>query len=193
MDKYEIHNCICDIINISFKRLSNVYNDNKQNRTSTASRLVFPHYRKSNTLRISEQELRFIFVEVFNQYCDENGLNLFYSIETPSLDTYDFTRTPQRSDYGQSAMFDLVIFDEDYKRRALIEFKANNAGDKEHEKDLVKLSNRNEGSEDVLRYFIEIIDNYDGGTTSSLARKLANADSMVIKVYSLRKDKIIDL
>lgn len=196
MDKYELDAYICEIVDLSFKRLNEIYKANKDRRTSSVSRLVFPHYRKSKALRISEQELRFVFVEVFNQYCDEKGLNLFYSIETPSNDAYNFSGVPRRSDSDSdhSAMFDLVVFDEDYNRRALIEFKANNAGYKSHKKDLVKLSNRNEGPADVLRYFIEIIDNCDGGTINSLRMKLSEVDSDVQiekLIYSLRKEDYI--
>ena len=189
MNKYELNTYICEIIDLSFKRLNDIYKANKERRTSTASRLIFPHLR-NDMLRISEQELRFVFVEVFNHYCDTKGLSLFYSIETPTNDTYDFSGDPHRSDSGQSAMFDLVIFDEGYNRRALIEFKANNAGAKSHKKDIVKLSNLKEGSEDVLRYFIEIIDNCVDGTIDSLRMKLSDTDSVIKienKIYSLRK------
>lgn len=189
MNKYELNTYICEIIDLSFKRLNDIYKANKERRTSTASRLIFPHLR-NDKLRISEQELRFVFVEVFNHYCDTKGLSLFYSIETPTNDTYDFSGDPRRSDSGKSAMFDLVIFDEGYNRRALIEFKAKNAEAKSHKKDIVKLSNLKEGSEDVLRYFIEIIDNCDDGTINSLRMKLSDTDSVIKienKIYSLRK------
>lgn len=195
MNKYELKTYIGEIVDLSFKRLNDIYKANKERRTSPVSRLIFPHLR-NDTLRISEQELRFVFVEVFNQYCAAKGLLLFYSIETPSIDTYNFSEDPKQSDSGQSAMFDLVIFDEGYNRRALIEFKAKNAGAKSHKKDLVKLSNPKEGSEDVLRYFIEIIDNCDEGTIDSLKVKLSGTDSHIkveYKIYSLRKEDNLNI
>ena len=193
MDKEELHTCICEIADKSFKRLTDVYKCNMEGKQSDVSRLIFPRYRDSNELRISEQELRFIFVEVFTQYCDEKGLELLYSIETPSLDKYDFRNTPIPSKDGQSAMFDLVIFDKNFTRRALIEFKANNADEKSHCKDIVKLNNIKEGADDVLRYFIEVVKNSNDRTTDSLVRKFSNADSVIIKIYSLKKEEYLNL
>lgn len=191
MDKNKLHTCICEIIDESFKRLAEIFRCNIEGKPSQVSRLIFPRYRISNELRISEQELRFIFVEVFNQYCEKNGIELLYSIETPSLDKYDFRNNPQTSANGQSAMFDLVIFDRSITRRALIEFKANNADEKSHLKDIVKLNNPQEGSDDVLRYFIEIVENSNDRTTDSLISKFNNADSAFVKVYSLKKDAYV--
>lgn len=191
MDKNRLHTCICKIIDESFNRLAEIFKCNIEGEPSQVSRLIFPRYRVSNELRISEQELRFIFVEVFNQYCEENDIELLYSIETPSLDKYDFRNNPQSSENGQSAMFDLVIFDRNFTRRALIEFKANNADEKSHRKDIVKLDNPQEGSEDVLRYFIEIVENSNNRTIESLISKFNNVDSVFVKVYSLKKEAYV--
>lgn len=193
MDKNKLHTCICEIIDKSFIRLAEIYEYNREEKPSEVSRLIFPRHRDSNELRISEQELRFIFVEVFNQYCEEHGIELLYSIETPSLDKYDFKNNPQASKNGQSAMFDLVIFDRNFTRRALIEFKANNADKNSHLKDIVKLNNPQEGPENVLRYFIEVIEHSNHRTTESLISKLHNADSVNIKVYSLKDKKYLKL
>lgn len=193
MDKNKLHACICDIIDKSFKRLAEIYKCNVVGKPSEVSRLIFPRYRVSNELRISEQELRFIFIEVFNQYCEENDIELLYSIETPSLDKYNFKNNPQTSDNGQSAMFDLVIFDRSFTRRVLIEFKANNADEKSHRKDIVKLINPQEGSEDVLRCFIEVVENSNNRTIESLISKFDKADSVIVKVYSLKKEAYINI
>lgn len=90
-------------------------------------------------------------------------------------------------------MFDLVIFDKNFTRRALIEFKANNADEKSHCKDIVKLNNIKEGADDVLRYFIEVVKNSNDRTTDSLVRKFSNADSVIIKIYSLKKEEYLNL
>lgn len=194
MDKNDLHTYICEIVDKSFTRLAEIYKCNIEGKSSKVSRLIFPRYRVSNELRISEQELRFIFVEVFTQYCDEKGLELYYSIETPSLDKYDFKNAPLTSEKGQSAMFDLVIFDKYFTRLALIEFKANNADEKSHRKDIVKLNNPKEGSENVLRYFIEVIENSNDRTKESLVSKFSNADSVIIKkIYSLKKEEYLNL
>ena len=78
-------------------------------------------YRNGET-RISEQELRFIFVEQFNKYCNENNSwNAYYSVETPTEEKYIFSKKgdencPHKVDGevngGQSAMIDLSIHDD---------------------------------------------------------------------------------
>ena len=83
-----------EIINQTFSRLGKAYESHREGINEslelvkeTESRIVFPCYHNNET-RISEQELRFVFVETFNTYSREKGLNLFYSIETPTRDTY---------------------------------------------------------------------------------------------------------
>ena len=142
IDKIKI---IEDIIEQTFIRLELAYKNHREgqigksiNHKKGESRLVFPCY-KNGEIRISEQELRFIFVETFNEYCDEK-LNWFYSVETPTEDKYKFTENgknldkPKRGE-GQSANFDLTISNDKGELLALIEFKANNASEHEHKKD----------------------------------------------------------
>ena len=186
MKKEELKKHMDEIIRLTFERLDKAYRNQEVNNTKFEkgySRLVFPSYYKNKNptvTRISEQELRFTFVEVFNAYCDLNNLDLYYSVETPTKDTYinfaDSKKEPQRDDDGRSAEFDLVIFDEQNNRRCLVEFKANNDSEHDHCKDFVKLNNPNEGDNDVLRYFIEVIKSYtengDNSTVNSLKGKI---------------------
>lgn len=179
MEKEVLKIHIEQIVEETFKTLANVYNNREPNGFKKGkSRLVFPSYYKdgeATETRISEQELRFAFVEVFNKYCDDNELNLFYSIETPTKRKYiNFSndKKPQDDKDGRSAEFDLVIFDENGERKCLIEFKANNADEHDHWKDFVKLNNENEGGEEVLRFFIEVIKSYTEDTIVSLKDKL---------------------
>ena len=136
------------------------------------SRLVFPAYyenKEPKGTRISEQELRFAFVEEFNCYCEENSKNLFYSVETPTKEKYSgFSDVPKQDDGGRSAEFDMVIYDENLNRVCLIEFKANNADKVDHEKDFLKLDVDEKDNENVLRYFIEIVKSYKDRTIKSL-------------------------
>ena len=142
------------------------------------SRLVFPMYgaHRDFATRVSEQELRFAFVEAFNKICNEKQLNFFYSVETPTnARTYSgFANGNPRGDNpnGRSGEFDMVIYDSHLKRVCLIEFKANNADEKEHKKDFLKLNNMEEGDENVLRYFIEIVRTGNAGTIKSLKNKV---------------------
>jgi hypothetical protein len=84
------------IIQLTFQRLKEVFDNQKEgvNKNLTfvegQSRLVFPCYgqHRNSETRISEQELRFAFVETFNSYCNKNNLNLFYAVEVPTKGTY---------------------------------------------------------------------------------------------------------
>ena len=163
---------IDEIIKQTFKRLKLAYMNHREgqidksiNHKKGESRLVFPCYKKGN-IRISEQELRFIFVETFNEYCDEKELDWFYSVETPTKDKYKFTEKgdnldkPKREE-GQSANFDLTISNDKGELLALIEFKAKNTKPFSYAKDLCKLWNPKEGTPNVLRYFVNVLDKAD--------------------------------
>ena len=191
MEKEVLKSHMEEIIKKTFNTLDDVYKNCEPNSfEKRISRLVFPSYYqdgKAYKTRISEQELRFAFVEVFNKYCDKKGLNLFYSIETPTKRKYiNFSndKEPQENEKGRSAEFDLVIFDGNGKRKCLIEFKANNAREHDHWKDFIKLNNPNEGNEEVLRYFIEIVKASDNDTYKNLHSKIQGNEA-IFKCYSL--------
>jgi hypothetical protein len=186
MTTEELKKTIDNIITKTFTRLENVYLKHKERFSDTLplspseneSRLVFPAYyydesgeKKPKGTRISEQELRFAFVEEFNYYCRENKINLYYSVETPTKNTYsDFSSDPKMNPEGRSAEFDLVIYNENLNRVCLIEFKANNADWVDHKKDFLKLENEEKDNEDVLRYFIEIVKSHTDATINSLKK-----------------------
>ena len=199
---------INEIITATFKRLNSVYKEHKEGEecsgispTSENSRLVFQMYgpHRGNETRISEQELRFAFVEEFYNYCNANNCNLFYSVETPTRDKYsgssnnDKGKDPQTNPKGRSGEFDLVIFNEKMERVCLIEFKANNSRYTQHKKDFKKLNNKEEGDASVLRFFIEIVKNYDANTIKSLNKKLENNKEIKaeFRCYSLENGEEI--
>jgi hypothetical protein len=135
------------------------------------SRLIFPK-KRNGEVRVSEQELRFVFQEQFYAYINDlekNGQqwDVFYSVETPTLNEYSLSGNGKRS-----ANIDLAIYAEGV-RIAIIEFKALNPGEYEHMKDTFKL--RNEPG-DSLRYFVEIVASRDSGTFPSIERKLVRKD-----------------
>ena len=172
MEKEELRLHIEKIINETFITIDNLYKTNREcphngHFVSRESRLVFPKYRGKEEVRLSEQEIRFLFIEKFNKYCSEKKLNLFYSIETPSEERYNFSQRPKKhcsskKDKGESAQFDMVIYDESKERVCLIEFKNNKNDAGEYEKDFLKLSV--EGSDDFLCYFISIAESSNSGT-----------------------------
>ena len=158
------------------------------------SRIVFPkkRKRKGEVTRISEQELRFVFVEQLNKKIEKDW-DVFYAVETPTKDSYSgFSKgqNPKQDNNGRSGEFDLVVFNNQLKRIALIEFKANNASSHDHKKDFIKLNNPKEGGTDVLRYLIEIVNAYDMGTLSRLHSKIAGNES-IFRCWSLRDGRDI--
>lgn len=159
------------IIKDTFDVIQKVYHTqregdgNHKDFCESQSRIIFPkyseQYRDSET-RISEQELRFIFVEQFNKYCEANQWNAYYSVETPTEEKYVFSKehikvVPYKADgkekTGQSAMIDLSIHNDKFDRIALIEFKALNPEESAFAKDFCKLSNE----PTCLTFFIMIV------------------------------------
>lgn len=205
MNQSELKTLIDKIINNTFKVIKEVYvhqNENKPNKKSSnvGSRILFPKYSSGDT-RISEQELRFIFVEQFYAYInnDENKekspelINLYYSVETPTEKKYIFSKDkggPKVDAKGVSARTDLTIYEKEgdkFTKKALIEFKALNPVIENYEKDFCKLKEEKPS----LKYFIQIIKNRDKGTIDSIADKIKNKNknnNIVYKCYCLEKE-----
>lgn len=191
--------CIEEVIKSTFDALQDAYiyqqevspklNDAKR---QCLSRIVFPQKRRDNTTRISEQELRFVFVEQLNKKIEKDW-DVFYSVETPTRNTYSgFSKgqDPKQDENGRSGEFDLVIFNNHMNRIALIEFKANNASSHDHKKDFIKLNNSKEGGKEVLKYLVEIVNAYDNGTLSCLHTKISGNES-IFRCWSLRDGRDI--
>jgi hypothetical protein len=124
---------------------------------SSKERLIFPNIFPSEKqgkifteeellkyTRISEQELRFLFVE---QFLKDTDKDLFYSVETPTEKKYRFGKTfeeiiQNKNSYKKSASIDMSVFkriDEKYERILNIEFKHENGDLKNTAKDILKL------------------------------------------------------
>lgn len=150
--------------------IENTFKSLRGEETDTESRLVFPEYRNQER-RVSEQELRFVFVEQIQSLLKQYGY--YYSVETPTRDKYKFSENRKnivcQSGVGQSASFDLTIKDRN-KNVAIIEFKAKSAGPHEYAKDLCKLWNNKEDGE--FRYFINIFEKMANKTRNKLIEKL---------------------
>ncbi len=63
-DDNKIKQGLEEIIRRTFEVIDNVYSVNKDKKNYN-SRLIFPKYRNKNNIRVSEQELRFVFVDQF--------------------------------------------------------------------------------------------------------------------------------
>ena len=171
------------IIKKTFNTISVVYRTQMENQkigtyNNNSSRIIFPLKRESKDkkeeFRISEQELRFVFVEEFNKYCSKKW-DAYYSVETPTSKRYDFSNKemPCKVDYpnGQSAMVDFSIFlkeQDKLTRVALIEFKALNPDKQSYMKDYVKLLNEDQ----KFVYFIMIVKSANDRTIKSIAEKI---------------------
>lgn len=211
-----INNIICE----TFRSLSAVYpkEKGKSNSANVKSRIIFPPYsgsedeKKRGELRVSEQELRFTFVEVFNEYCkktENEASELRYSVETPTNSRYRFKDTDKPcidETNGISGNMDLVIHDKSGERICLIEFKANNPEPKEMEKDLVKLTNKEEwdkiAEKPIPRYFIGIVkSSQPAGTRKNILEKIynikkktkdeLNSETVHIIFYNIDKNEVL--
>ena len=199
------HKHIEQIIENTFEVLKEVHSKQKegynQYPSGNKSRIIFPQYSKeycNRETRLSEQELRFIFVEQFNKYCD-NKLSWFYSVETPTEHKYIFSErgvknsNPNMTDNkgeGQSAMVDFAIHDETLKRIALIEFKALNPHKLSFIKDFKKLN-----AEPVENtYFIMYIKSCNLRTINNLKQKVKSSIGKAkFYCYDLKSFKRIDV
>ena len=198
------------IIKDTFNVIKEVYEYQKESEfmqsSPTGSRIIFPKNGDDNnkTDRISEQELRFIFVEQFNKSEEVKENQLFYSVETPTKSFYYFSGEEgpkcipdsEHNEHkgeegaGRSGNIDLVIFQRNGKnvnRVALIEFKAHNPGKNDYRKDICKLINENKENNDCLKYFIQIINvKNQKKTMENIIDKIKDIDSLK------EKDKNID-
>ncbi len=192
------------IIENTFAVLPSLYKEGKKSNRKPLSRLIFPKKREEGNdtegtenkgeTRYSEQELRFLFVEKFNEYIKAHNLDWYYSIETPTILKYSgFSGSNAKPkvdmDKGQSAMIDLVIFDENIKRIALIEFKEGNPDLLCFEKDFLKLKKENkidreDNNSYPLTYFVMYIKSYNisdnestNDTIKSLTKKIQAKDN----------------
>lgn len=115
--------------------------------------------------RISEQELRFLFVE---EFINDTSNKFFYSVETPTEFKYKLGDSFDSitCGIGRSASIDMSIFNKDssnnYKRILNIEFKNQNSSKFSIGKDILKLIHENQNGA-----FIHLLKNTDSGTLCS--------------------------
>lgn len=206
MEDEIVKNHINAIVENTFKTIIEVYRTQKENKkignnNNSSSRIIFPLKRESKDkkeeFRISEQELRFVFVEEFNKYCSEKEWDAYYSVETPTSKRYDFSNkeNPCKVDYpeGQSAMVDFSIFlkeQDKLTRVALIEFKALNPDKQSYMKDYVKLLNEDQ----KFVYFIMIVKSANDRTIKSIAEKIkASYDNAGLETEKKVEFRCLDL
>ncbi|MCB0749047.1 MAG: hypothetical protein KDC90_16425 [Ignavibacteriae bacterium] len=122
--------------------------------------LIFP-VKNGGDDRISEQELRQLFIDEFKDLRKD----LYYSIETPTKTRYKFGEKFNDisvSEEGRSASLDMCIYkkvENHFKRELNVEFKYDNVSLYKIGKDILKLMH-----EDQNGAFILLLKNTDGGT-----------------------------
>ena len=187
----DIQTFVEGVINKSFEKVQKAYDNHKEFDAKNTSvpyedtSIVFPMYGEHITnrkTRISEQELRFAFVEAFKE---ENKDNKYYfSVETPTNSKYLLKgkNTPRiiskNKKGGKSGQFDLVIHNSSMKRVCLIEFKAGSPSEKEIKKDFLKLANPNEDVDEInpLRYFIHLVEKFE---KNKINNRLKSANDII--------------
>lgn len=170
-----------NVIDKTFEDIREIYKLQTTGEGVPESKLRFPYKYKNHErgkLRISEQELRCLFVEKLQ------NKGLYYNIEAPTMDDYRFENAEGEK---RSGNFDLVICDETGKERyALIEFKGLNPNKKCYAKDYWKLQNSQE--QGVLRYFLQVVKSANDNTYENIAKK---KDS--IKEFAQNKTFNVDI
>ena len=113
MDTSDLNCVICEITKKTFEVIKKVYDHHNEyvdsqkklkttkdmTSSDVGSRIIFPQYhihkkekeKRKDYNRISEQELRFIFVEQLNKYADQNNIDIYYSVEAPTKNAYIFS------------------------------------------------------------------------------------------------------
>ena len=138
---------------------------------SSSEQLIFPQkvQAKGTKLkdRISEQELRLLFIEEFKKA----NQDLFYSIETPTVDKFKVGKeykSIKTDNEGQSASLDMCVFERNsnkYERLLNIEFKHKNASIKKIGKDVLKLMQEKQNG-----VFIYLLENTNSGTLRNVSK-----------------------
>jgi hypothetical protein len=145
-------------------------------------------------IRISEQELRQLFIEEFKKEYPEELKKLYYSIETPTKAKYSFSKPDKKDDDkitdiikvnedGQSALLDMCVFNKDkentlkYNRILNIEFKHGNAPLEAIAKDVLKLMHEEQNGA-----FIFLLNNTNEGNSKGTLHN-ENDTGVLDKLY----------
>jgi len=190
---------VVNICRAVLKRLSEM--DYERKGGSSVERLIFPNTSPSikegktftevellKYTRISEQELRFLFVE---EFLKEPNNGYYFSVETPTEMKYKFGKTNDNikiDPAGRSASIDMYIFNKcsenKYHRLLNIEFKNANASQKSISKDILKLMHEEENGAFVL-----LLKNTDGGTLINLGETRRGVIDKLVQSFNVHKLK----
>jgi len=158
----DINEIIAKALSRTITALRRIYNDGRgMDNTYNGPCLIFPSYSDEKKIRISEQELRFIFVEKISSICKKEK-KIYYSIETPTKEPYTFSNGHSKIDpiigEGQSGNFDMALHNAEKKKICLVEFKYGSVSKQAFMEVLAKLANPNEARECEHRYIIHMVE-----------------------------------
>ena len=176
------------IAKVAFERLLKVYE------SKTEGGIIFPKYthgQDKGKLRVSEQEMRFAFVEEMRK----KHPDWYYSVETPTDKKYLFKGEPciipEEEQGGQSAQFDLTIYADSKGDKVLahIEFKAHSPAIHEMKKDFLKLAEDKTVDTSIERVFIHLFESFIQKTHKSIMGKLEECkpNNVHYLCYSIKK------
>ena len=188
MTRQDIEKAVEEIADVAFERLLKVYE------SKTEGGIIFPKYthgQNKGKLRVSEQEMRFAFVEEMRSKYP----NWYYSVETPTDKKYLFKGepciVPEEEEGGQSAQFDLTIYADSKGDKVLahIEFKAHCPALHEMKKDFLKLAEDKTVDTGIERVFIHLFDSFQQKTYKSIMGKLeeCKTNNVHYLCYSIEK------
>jgi hypothetical protein len=171
----------------SLRELQKIGTEKAKSYNQQESKLIFPKYccgKHAGEKRVSEQEARLLFIREL-----EKQSNFYYSIETPSSKLYKFSDKndkkfepkiiPVGQESGQSASFDLTIYNNKSERMHFVEFKNGNVDTVK--KDFLKLLC---DEKDKENYFVNILERDNLNKRNTL-------DSIITK-YQVAVDYIKD-
>jgi len=177
---------ICKLIEDSLNELTKIGEEDKPHTSeASVSRLLFPKYGhqedEKQEIRRSEQELRFLLVEILKR----QNLEFYYSVETPTQKKYSFSEEGE----FRSGNIDLCLYDNTGNRAHLIELKYGPNDDIDIAKDLLKLLYEPSKGQN---YFIHFICNTKG-SLSSIAKMAKKFEKVLMRIkeesYKPKTDK----
>jgi len=185
---------LLDLCNKTAKILVNLPNESNGmdvNPLRLNSKLIFPNYEQNDKKpRISEQEARFAFCQVFEQ--EKHGL--YYSVETPTEIKYSFTNEELKTGSGISAQSDMSIFSLDnsgFNQLINLEFKARNVKLNQIKKDILKLI-----KEPQIGLFFHLLQSVGNGTLPSTSfiekQKKKRIQKGILEKYSFSLNQFTD-
>lgn len=154
---------VSDLIEINRRLFHDLWNmaDVSSQPNGLSPRLILPE-KRDKAIRFSEQEARFLYCSLLN------SMNYFYSVETPTEQTYKQTgRT------SVSAASDLSLYvkkNDGFKKIANVEFKAHNPQIAHIKKDIEKLIR-----EGIVGNWFHLLKNIHSGTLPTLFNKISGS------------------